>query len=95
MQKQVYYCGPTEDNWKKLATAVIVQAVRDYEQILKTESASEKSVYAMERFLNSEWCNALVSLGSGMECDFAKGEIALIIKNMLMKQGKFKCRRPK
>lgn len=49
----------------------------------------------MERFLNSEWCDALVSLGSGMECDFAKGEIALIIKNMLMKQGKFKCRRPK
>lgn len=60
----------TNDNFRMLATAIIYQAIKDYNQALRKKDINGKNgVKALEYFFKSEWFEALFYMSTGYQID--------------------------
>lgn len=86
-ESQNIISGPTEYNWKLLATAIIMRAIRDYELAIKKNDFNGKNgIKALQTFFASEWCDALVSLSTDINCEYKKGEFLTVINKLIDKK---------
>lgn len=70
--------GATDENWKMLATAILISAIKEYRIARKHEQ--KKEIQALEEFFRSEWCNALVYMSTGKGFIFNDNELDNIVK---------------
>lgn len=82
-----------DSNWRMLAAAVVVQAIRDYKCALKEQRHESKrkcdaqySIEELHRFFASEWCSALVSMGTGTDCCYSESDFEKRIDKLVLGQ---------
>lgn len=89
--KKPIYSAPSDDNWRMLATVIIIQAIKDYRLALKKKNIDGKyGLNELEAFFSSEWCEALISMSTGMDYYYKKGEIKNRVDTMVKQKIKKK-----
>lgn len=70
--------GSTDENWKMLATAIVMKAIKEYRRACKYDQPKE--MQALKEFFQSEWCNALVNMSTGKDFIFSDKMLDDIVK---------------
>lgn len=72
--------GPTDDNWKMLAMAIVLSAAKEYQKACKYDQPKE--IQALEKFFKSEWCSALVYMTTGKDFEFSNKTLDDMLKGV-------------
>ena len=79
--------GGVENQYELLASAIVVQAVKDYKHYIKKQletpnnSVVNGQVKLLEKFFNSQWFNALSDLNKDYLLSKIKKDAALEVEN--------------